>query len=155
MEKIPRPKVVGSINVRVVTGCGNMYVQMGWWDGSLHEVFATLGRGGGCAMGFSEALTRSVTAGLRCGVPVSEFARQLRGVRCPNPVPFPKEGTVLSCPDAIAGILEQYGSLTTDNVVELIQKLNALPSGLSEEEEAAEAAKHIEELKKGREKLEE
>jgi len=153
MERLVRPKVVGSINVKTVTGCGNMYIQMGWWEGSLHEVFATLGRGGGCAMGYSEALTRSITAGLRRGVPVSEYAKQLKGVRCPTPMMFPKEDAVWSCPDAIGKALEQYGSLTVGDVIGLIKDLNAPSSEVSEEDEAEEAAKHIEELREEREKL--
>lgn len=154
MDKLTRPKVVGSINVKVVTGCGNMYVQMGWWNGALHEVFATLGRGGGCAMGFNEALTRSMTTGLRRGVPASDYVKQLKGVRCPVPLPFPKEDSVMSCPDAMAKVLEEYGSLTTDGMIKLVQELNAQPGDQSEEDEAEEAAKHIGMLQKEREKLE-
>lgn len=153
MERISRPKIVGSVNVKVVTACGNMYIQMGWWQGGLHEVFATLGRGGGCAMGYGEALTRSITAGLRYGVPVSEYARQLRGVRCPSPMMFPKEDAVLSCPDAIGKVLETYGSLTVEGLVKLIESLNAPPSNLSEEGEMQEAIKRTEELGKERERL--
>lgn len=152
MDRLPRPKVVGSINVRAITGCGNMYIQMGWWQGSLHEVFATLGRGGGCAMSYGEALTRSITAGLRREVPVSEYVRQLKGVRCPSPMPFPKEESVLSCPDAIGKILEQYGSLTTEGMIKLVQDLNAQPGSLSEEDEEKEALRHIEELRAERDK---
>lgn len=151
MEKALRPKVVGSINVKIVTGCGNMYVQMGWWDGRLNEVFATLGRGGGCAMGLNEALTRSITTGLRCGVSVSEYVKQLKGVRCPSPMPFPKEESVLSCPDAIAKVLGEYGSLTTPGMIKLIQDLNAQRSCLPEEEEEERALRHIEELRVARE----
>lgn len=154
MDRLARPKVVGSINIKVVTACGNMYIQMGWWQGSLHEIFATLGRGGGCAMGYGEALTRSVTLGLRCGVPVAEYARQLRGVRCPNPMMFPKEDAVLSCPDAIGKVLEHYGSLTAEGMIKLIQDLNAPPSGSSEEDEAKTAVEHMEELRVERNKLE-
>lgn len=154
MEKAPRPKVVGGINIKVVTGCGNLYVQLGWSNGKLFEVFATLGRAGGCATCFSESLTRAVTTGLRCGVQVAEYVRQLRGARCPTPMPFPKEDAVMSCPDAIAKVLMEYGSLTTEGMIELVQKLNAPPSNLSEEDEAKEVAKRVEEQRREREKLE-
>lgn len=154
MNKLPRPKVVGGINVRVETGCGKMYIQMGWCYGKLFEVFATLGRGGGCAMGFSEALTRSITAGLRCGVPPSEYAKQLRGVLCPSPRPFPREDAVMSCPDAIGKVIREYGSLPTEDIVKLIIELSEivpLEEGNENDEEAANAAKQIEEMRKGRE----
>ena len=154
MEKAPRPKVVGGINVRVITGCGNMYIQLGWCNGKLFEVFATLGRGGGCAMGFSEALTRSVTAGLRCDVPVAEYVRQLKGVLCPSPRPFPKDDAVMSCPDAIGKVLESYGSLTTEDMIKLIQALSSQPSQLSEEDEKKEAIRNMENLRAERERQE-
>lgn len=154
MDKTKRPKVVGALIVKTVTGCGNLYVQLGWWNGKLNEVFATLGKSGGCAMSFNEALTRSITAGLRFGesVPVSEYVKQLRGIRCPTPMPFPKEDAVMSCPDAIAKVLEEYGSLTAEGMIMLIQRLNAPPSSLSEEEEMKEATKRVEELKAERER---
>ena len=125
MDRLERPKVVGGLIVKVTTGCGNMYIQLGWWNGSIHEVFATLGRGGGCAMGYGEALTRSVTVGLRRGVPVDDYIDQLRGVRCPNPMLFPKEDAVQSCPDALAKVLRQYGVLTIEELVKLILNLKA------------------------------
>jgi ribonucleoside-diphosphate reductase alpha chain len=159
MEKLPRPKVVFGINVKVVTSCGNMYVQMGWCNGRLFEVFATLGRGGGCAMGFSEALTRSITLGLRCGVPPSEYAKQLRGVMCPSPRPFPKEEAVLSCPDAIGKVVEQFGNATSQEIIDLIALLSQddmiTRDDDDEEEAAADAKRQLESLQAARRKLEE
>lgn len=155
-KKLPRPKVVGGIIVKVVTGCGNMYIQLGWWNGRLQEVFATLGKGGGCSMSFNEALTRSVTTGLRFGkgVPVSEYVKQLSGVRCPEPRPFPKEDAVLSCPDALARMLKVYGSLTTKDMISLVIGLNTSPGGSLEDSELKEALDHIENLRVERESLE-
>jgi len=156
MERLSRPKVVGSLNVKVATGCGNLYIQMGWWQGSIHEVFATLGRGGGCSMSFSEGLTRSITAGLRRGVPVDEYIDQLQGIRCPTPRPFPKKDAVWSCPDAIAKALKEYGSLTTEGMIKLIQGLDAQPSTgtTSGDSELEDAIKRMEELRIEREKIE-
>lgn len=154
--KAPRPKIVGGINVKVVTGCGNMYVQLGWCNGKLFEVFATLGRGGGCSMGFCEGLTRSVTAGLRTGMTAAEYARQLSGILCPQPKPFPKEDAIMSCPDGIGKALKDYGSLTTEGMIKLIMELNSIPSITAtpeEEAEAANAAERIEALREEREKL--
>ncbi len=119
-----RPKLIGGITVRTVTGCGKMYVQLNWLDGRLFEVFATLGKGGGCAICQSEALTRSITVGLKCGVPVVEYVGQIRGIRCPSPLPFPKEEATLSCPDALSRVLEQYGSLSIEDVVKLLLGMN-------------------------------
>lgn len=156
MQRISRPRVVASLSVRIATGCGNMYVQMGWWNGSLHEIFATLGKGGGCAAGYSEGLTRSISAGLRYGVPAAEFARQLRGVRCPSPVPFPKEDAVMSCVDAIAKAIAMYGSLDADTMVKLVQDLNDGSFGeQTDEEEQADAALQLVQLKEARAAIEE
>ncbi len=120
MEKSPRPRVLGGITVKVLTSCGNMYVQMNWKDGKLFEVFATLGHSGGCASSQMEALTRGITLGLRCGVPFEEYAKELQGIRCPSPMPFPKESAVLSCPDALGKTVAEFGGLGADKVAKFI-----------------------------------
>lgn len=122
MTKIPRPRVLGGLVVKKMTGCGNMYVQLCWYHGRLFEVFATLGHSGGCSMSFTEALTRNITMGLRQEVPVplEDYIDQLHSIRCLNPHPFPVEEATLSCPDAIARALKEYGSLTTEQVVKIM-----------------------------------
>jgi len=101
-----------------------MYVQLNWCQGRLFEIFATLGHGGGCATCEMEALTRSITLGLKMGIPVTDYICQLRGIRCPTPMPFPKESAVFSCPDAIAKTLSEYGSLEVDAVIGLLRGAN-------------------------------
>ena len=123
-DKPSRPPVLGGITVKVITGCGNMYIQLNWYQGRLFEIFATLGHGGGCATCEMEALTRSITLGLKKGIPVVDYIRQLRGIRCPTPVPFPKEDAVFSCPDAIAKTLAKYGSLDVDVIIGLLRGVN-------------------------------
>ena len=151
-----RPKLLGGITVKVKTGCGNLYLQMNWFNGRLFEVFATLGHGGGCANSEMEALTRSITLGLKCGVPLDEYVHQFRGIRCPNPVPFPKEDAVWSCPDAIAKTLEQYGALSVDEVIELIRGVNGgavmTTAPESNEDEEARAVATMRERAEVREK---
>ncbi len=95
-------------------------------------------------MCYSEALTRSVTTGLRCGMPVAEYIEQLRNIRCPNSVHFPKEQSSLSCPDTIARALAEYGSLTVDDIIKIIVGVNRVDNPSPESEEK-EAMKHIEE----------
>jgi ribonucleoside-diphosphate reductase alpha chain len=124
LDKPSRPPVLGGITVKVVTGCGNMYVQLNWYQGRLFEIFATLGHGGGCATCEMEALTRSITLGLKSGIPVDDYIHQLRGIRCPTPMPFPKENAVWSCPDAIAKTLSEYGRLDVGAVVKLLEGAN-------------------------------
>jgi len=107
VEKQPRPKILSGKSVKVKTGCGNLYITLNKSEDRLFEVFATLGRAGGCANAQNEALTRMITLSLRCGVPKEEIIDQLVGIQCPNPVMFPEGERVLSCPDAIAKVMKE------------------------------------------------
>lgn len=106
MEKRNRPKVTQGKTYKVLSGCGNMYITPAWDGGVLIEVFATLGKAGGCASAQLEAITRSISLGLKYGIPVEEYIAELKDVKCPNPAWDGKE-RVLSCSDAIAGVLEK------------------------------------------------
>lgn len=105
MEKRKRPKVVEGSTYRVNTGCGNIYITPNWDGDNLIEVFATLGKAGGCAHAQLEAITRSISLGLKYGIPVDEYVREFRGIRCPSPG-LGEGKQILSCPDAIAQMLE-------------------------------------------------
>ena len=165
-DKSQRPRALGGLTIKAPTGCGNMYVQLNWKDGRPFEVFATLGRGGGCSMSLSEALTRSMTSGLRFSTPITEYIDQLKGIRCPSPHPFPKEEESWSCPDALARVLKDYGLLSVSQVVEIIMSTNGLvnldntsarPKACTPEEEKIELANSIErleELKRARDSQE-
>ena len=139
--KSSRPRVLGGITIKVETSCGNMYVQMNWKGGKLFEVFATLGHSGSCASCESEALTRSITLGLRCDVPCGEYAKELRGIQCPNPHPFPKETAVMSCPDAIGKAIAEFGEMSPRQLIKLLRNLSSSKVQTEDSEEAqAEAA---------------
>lgn len=107
MEKKKRPKITKGETHRVTTGCGNLYVTPSWDDdGNLIEVFAVLGRAGSCAKCQLEALTRAISLGLKYGIPVSEYINELRGIICPK-TGWDEGVHILSCPDAVAKILEK------------------------------------------------
>lgn len=106
--KKARPKQLEGKTVRVTTGCGNLYITLNKDGDSLFEVFATLGKAGGCAICQDEALTRAITLGLRYGIPKEEFVKELEGLRCPNPV-WGDGDQILSCPDAIAKVMKEEG----------------------------------------------
>lgn len=110
VEKLPRPRTLSGRTVRVATGCGNMYVILNRLDGRLFEVFAQLGKSGGCARSQSEALTRSITLGLRCGVPLEAYIKQLDGIACPMPAHEDGECNQ-SCADALVRVLREYGGV--------------------------------------------
>lgn len=106
MEKRQRPRVTEGTVYKVVTGCGSIYVTPARDEGELVEVFATLGKAGGCAHCQLEAITRAISLGLKYRIPVSEFVKELKGIRCPGLI-ISDGKEILSCPDAIAGVLEE------------------------------------------------
>ena len=102
-----RPKITRGITERVNTGCGNMYVTINFDDQGVCEAFATLGKAGGCAAAQLEATSRLISNALRCGLDLGAIVKNLRGIRCPS-ISWEQGKAVMSCADAIAGVLEKY-----------------------------------------------
>ncbi len=103
----PRPEVVTGSTTRMETGCGNLYVTTNETIEGPFELFASIGKTGGCAASQTEAIGRLVSLSLRSGVDAHAVARQLRGVRCPYPS-WNRGNKVLSCADAIGQALEKF-----------------------------------------------
>lgn len=102
-----RPKMVSGKTVKMVTGCGNMYVTINEDEFGPCELFTSLGKSGGCTSSQSEAIGRLISLALRSGVNPTKIIEQLRGIRCPSPVIYQGD-TILSCADAIAKALNTY-----------------------------------------------
>ena len=102
-----RPEVVDGRTMRMETGCGNIYVTTNETQQGPFELFAHIGKTGGCAASQTEAIGRLVSLALRSGVDARAVARQLRGVRCPYPA-WNRGHKVLSCADAIGQALETH-----------------------------------------------
>ena len=103
-----RPKTLEGSTIKVMTGCGGLYVTIN--GNKAKEVFAHLGKAGGCSNCQLEALTRAITLGLKHGIPVGEFVKELRGLQCPQPQMYPEEERCLSCADGIARALSEYAT---------------------------------------------
>jgi ribonucleoside-diphosphate reductase alpha chain len=92
---------------RMPTGCGNLYVTINEEEGVPFELFAQMGKAGGCAASQAEAIGRLVSLALRAGVDTQAIVKQLRGVRCPSPA-WEDGSLILSCSDAISKALDAY-----------------------------------------------
>lgn len=103
----PRPAVVTGSTRAMRTGCGKLYVTINQDERGPFELFATMGKAGGCAASQAEAIARLVSLAFRCGIPAEEVVRQLRGIRCHQPAWEPGGRQIVSCADAVAKAIEQ------------------------------------------------
>jgi len=102
-EALPMDAAYPSITVRKKTGCGSLFVTVGWSNGKVVLVFARLGKGGGCANVWCHTTGELIAEALREGVPIDTVARVFKGVVCSS-----RTQETPSCLDAIAQVLEEY-----------------------------------------------
>ncbi len=102
-----RPETVSGTTRKMGTGCGKLYVTINEDEQGLFELFAQIGKAGGCAASQTEAIGRLISLALRAGIDSKSIIKQLRGVRCPSPA-WDNGVMVLSCADAISKAFERY-----------------------------------------------
>ncbi|MEJ5299564.1 MAG: vitamin B12-dependent ribonucleotide reductase [Thermodesulforhabdaceae bacterium] len=124
VEPRPRPEVTQGVTVRINTGCGKLYVTINEDEYGICEVFAQMGKAGGCAYSQIEATGRLISLALRSGVKVESIIKQLMGIRCPSPA-WQNGSSVLSCSDAIARALREYVEGKTRQKIAGIQEASS------------------------------
>ncbi|MBT4248247.1 vitamin B12-dependent ribonucleotide reductase [Candidatus Woesearchaeota archaeon] len=123
-----RKNTVQGITNKVGTGCGSLYVTINEDEEGPLEVFARLGRSGGCAATQTEAIGRLISLAMQTGIRTEQIVAQLEGIRCPAPCWQP-EGLVLSCPDAIAKAIKKKIGASSEEVVQDVATLSEFMNG--------------------------
>ena len=100
----PRPERTHVVTELINTGCGKLYVTINQDHLGFCEVFAQMGKTGGCASSQIESTGRLISLALRSGVKIDAIIKQITGIRCPSPC-WQNGSQTLSCPDAIAKVL--------------------------------------------------
>jgi ribonucleoside-diphosphate reductase alpha chain len=103
--KKARPHKLPGATYSFKTGCGTMYVTVNEDEENVFEVFATMGKAGGCASSQIESIGRLISLSLRSGVEPKQIVRQLSGISCHQYIKA-DENSAMSCADAIAKIIK-------------------------------------------------
>src|SRR4051812_4600337 len=102
-----RPRTLTGVTKKIRTGHGSMYVTMNDDEFGPRECFVILGKPGGTAAAFSDALGRMITMALTHGADPAEVVHQLRGIQDGHPAGV-GPGAVLSVPDGVARAMSEH-----------------------------------------------
>ena len=101
-----RPAETMGSTLKSGTGCGSLYITINWDQQGMCELFASMGKAGGCAASQIEAIGRLTSLALRAGIDPDSIVKQLKGIRCPSPQ-LGRGGMTYSCADAIGKAVEK------------------------------------------------
>ena len=122
-----RPEITTGITQRIETGCGHLYITINSDDVGACEVFVQMGKVGGCPSAQLEAIARLASMALRAKVDPTAIIRQLKGIRCPNPLLY-KGRRITSCADAIALSLETFQVIKNKGMINGSIDISIMPS---------------------------
>jgi ribonucleoside-diphosphate reductase alpha chain len=141
VEPRKRPMLTEGITDKIGTGCGALFVTINRDEKGLCEVFARMGKSGGCSASQAEAVGRLISLALRGGISIEHIIDQLKGIRCPSPT-FGAGGVTLSCSDAIAKVLsrnllqgnqlEQEEKNSSDKQKSMVKNISTMGSSIAD-----------------------
>jgi ribonucleoside-diphosphate reductase alpha chain len=102
-----RPRTLSGVTKKIRTGHGSMYVTMNDDEFGPRECFVILGKPGGTAAAFSDALGRMITLALTHGADPAEVVHQLRGIQDGHPAGV-GPNAILSVPDGVAKAMAEH-----------------------------------------------
>lgn len=102
-----RPRTLSGVTKKVATGHGPLYVCMNDDEFGPRETFVLLGKPGGAAAAFSDALGRMISLAEKHGATPAEVVGQLRGIQDGHPAGL-GEKAVLSVPDGVAKAMAEH-----------------------------------------------
>jgi len=102
-----RPGTLTGVTRKLATGHGPMYVSMNDDGFGPRECFVILGKPGGTAAAFSDALGRMISLALTHGASPEKIVKQLRGIQDGHPAGF-GPNAVLSVPDGVAKAMAEH-----------------------------------------------
>ncbi len=103
-----RPRTLSGVTKKIQTGHGPLYVTMNDDEFGPRECFVVLGKPGGTAAAFSDALGRMISLAEKHGASPGEIVHQLRGIQDGHGIGVGPNAT-LSVPDGVAkAMAERY-----------------------------------------------
>ena len=102
-----RPATLSGVTKKLQTGHGPMYVSLNDDEFGPRECFVVLGKPGGTAAAFSDALGRMISLAEKYGASPHEIVTQLRGIQDGHPMGF-GPNAVLSVPDGVAKAMAEH-----------------------------------------------